>query len=230
MPYGLICACVGVFTGGLLGTLVGGKISENIRNTLPWLFGITSICSGIISVIRAAQMPVVTLAIILGGWLGMMLHLERRMRSGFEWALQKIPLPAGFDLEQYITVAAIFCFSGFGLYAVMMESFSGDRSQILSKALLDFFTAVIFGGSMGISISLIALPQAVSFIAFFFLAKAIMPILSEEMLLNFIACGGVLTVAAGLRMAKIRMYPLVDMLPALALVLPLTALWTRLGI
>lgn len=51
-----------------------------------------------------------------------------------------------------------------------------------------------------------------------------MPVMSGDMLGNFIACGGVLTVAAGMRMSGIREYPLIDMLPALALAVLLTPL------
>ena len=52
--------------------------------------------------------------------------------------------------------------------------------------------------------------------------------MSDAMLTNFIACGGVLSIAAGMRMAKIHQYPVIDMLPALALILVLTPLWERL--
>ena len=95
--------------------------------------------------------------------------------------------------------------------------------------MLDFIMALIFGGSMGVSVSIIALPQALIFTAFFFLAKLLMPVMSDAMLLNFIACGGLLTIAAGMRMAKIRAYPLIDLLPALVLVLPFTGIWQALA-
>jgi len=40
--------------------------------------------------------------------------------------------------------------------------------------------------------------------------------------------GGVLTLGAGLRVAKIIDAPIVDMMPALILVMPLSLLWTSL--
>ena len=78
----------------------------------------------------------------------------------------------------------------------MVESISGDRAQIISKAILDFFIALIYGGSMGIAISLVAVPQLAVFTCFFFLAKVLIPMMSDAMLTNFIACGGVLSIAA----------------------------------
>ena len=224
MPYGLICTFLGVFFGGLLGHILRRFVSDTLRDMLPRLLGLTAICNGLLSIMKVQSMPVVTLAILVGGWLGIVLRLEERVCHAFGIVLRRVPRPADFDMEQYITVAAILCTSGFGLYAVMVESFNGDHAQMFSKAMMDCFAAFIFGSGMDISVSLIALPQGAILISFFLLAKVLMPIMSEAMLLNFIACGGALTIAAGMRMAKIRAYPIIDMLPALALVLVLTPL------
>ena len=229
MPYGLILSCLGVAVGGALGSALRRWIGADVREKLPMICGMTAICSGILSVIRADQMPVVTLAVVLGGWLGVALHLERRVRAGFGLVLRRLALPDSFDMEEYITLVAVFCCSGFGLYGVMLESFAGEHGQMLSKAMLDFIMALIFGDSMGVSVSIIALPQTLIFTAFFFLAKLLMPVMSDAMLLNFIACGGLLTIAAGMRMAKIRAYPLIDLLPALVLVLPFTGIWQAMA-
>ena len=42
------------------------------------------------------------------------------------------------------------------------------------------------------------------------------------------ACGGILTMAAGFRVSKIKSVPLVDLMPALILVMPFSALWSSL--
>ena len=42
------------------------------------------------------------------------------------------------------------------------------------------------------------------------------------------ACGGILTMAAGVRVSKIKSVPLVDLMPALILVMPFSALWSSL--
>lgn len=225
MPYGMLSCCLCVLLGGMLGSKMKKYISDGIRETVPMIVGLTAICNGIVSVIRATHMPVVTFALILGGWIGHALHLEQRLERGLSKLLSRIPRPDHFDMERYITIVAVFCASGFGLYSVMVESISGDRAQIISKAILDLFIAVIYGGSMGIAISLIAIPQLAVFACFFFLAKVLMPMMSDAMLMNFIACGGALSMAAGMRMAKIRQYPVIDMLPALVLVLLFTPLW-----
>lgn len=42
------------------------------------------------------------------------------------------------------------------------------------------------------------------------------------------ACGGILTMAAGFRVSKIKSVPLVDLMHALILVMPFSLLWTTL--
>lgn len=99
MPYGLILSCLGVAVGGALGSALRRWIGADVREKLPMICGMTAICSGILSVIRADQMPVVMLAVVLGGWLGVALHLERRVRSGFGLVLRRLALPDSFDME-----------------------------------------------------------------------------------------------------------------------------------
>jgi len=46
------------------------------------------------------------------------------------------------------------------------------------------------------------------------------------MMADFTAVGGLLLLATGLRICGIKMFAVVNMLPALAIAMPLSALWT----
>lgn len=48
------------------------------------------------------------------------------------------------------------------------------------------------------------------------------------MFANLFACGGILTMVAGFRVSRIKSVPLVDLMPALILVMPFSMLWTAL--
>lgn len=48
------------------------------------------------------------------------------------------------------------------------------------------------------------------------------------MFANLFACGGILTMAAGFRVSRIKSVPLVALMPALILVMPFSMLWTAL--
>ena len=127
---------------------------------------------------------------------------------------------------QFVTVIVLFCASGTGIYGTLVSGMSGDHSILISKSILDLFTAMIFACSLGIVVSAVSIPQAVIFLALFFLAKLILPLTDEMMINDFKACGGFIMVATGFRIIKVKMFPVADMIPAMILVMPLSHLWS----
>lgn len=56
-------------------------------------------------------------------------------------------------------------------------------------------------------------------------ATLILPLTTPAMMDDFSAVGGLLLVATGLRVCGIKMFPVVNMLPALLLAMPISAAW-----
>ncbi len=222
MPIGVIVNVLAVAIGGLVGTMVKDRMPEVYKVNLNMLFGLSSMGLGILSVILAENMPAVILSVILGTILGLLIHLSERISSA---AALMNPVKDG-DNAQLITVIVLFCASGTGIYGAMVSGMSGDHGILISKSILDFFTALIFACSLGSSISKIAIPQGIVMLTLFFLSRFIFPLTTPTMINDFKACGGMLMIATGFRILQLRMFPTADMIPAMALVMPLSALWT----
>ncbi len=226
MGIGVLCNCGAVFAGGIVGTIFGKHLKADVKTTLTVVFGLSAIANGIVSVIKVGSMPPVILAVIVGAFIGQMLNLENRVKAGIHMIFTKLPISTmGMDMNEYVTLVALFSASGFGLYGVLMEGMSGDPGILLSKSVMDLFTALIFAGSLGVAVSLVAVPQLVVFSLVFFLARLIVPLTTPELLNDFMGCGGILTIAAGLRISKIKEVPLMNLVPALILVMPFSWLW-----
>ena len=103
---------------------------------------------------------------------------------------------------------------------------SGDHSILIAKSILDFFTAMIFACQLGAVTALVAVPQLVIFLLLFFCAKLIYPLTTPTMINDFKACGGLIMLATGLRIARLKSFPIADMIPAMVLVWFTSALWT----
>ena len=136
----------------------------------------------------------------------------------------------GMSREEYlsllVTAIVLFCASGTGIYGCLDAGMTGSSTVLLSKSVLDLFTAMVFACSLGAVTSLVAIPQAVIFTLLFLAAKLIFPLTTPDMIGDFKACGGFLLIATGFRMAKIEEFPVADMIPAMVLVMPISALWT----
>ena len=124
-----------------------------------------------------------------------------------------------------VTALVLFCASGTGIYGAIVAGMTGDHSILLAKSILDFATALIFACSLGIVVSLIAVPQFLIFMALYLLAGMIYPLCTPGMINDFKACGGILLLATGFRMIKVKEFPVADMIPAMVLALPVSYLW-----
>lgn len=126
-----------------------------------------------------------------------------------------------------VTALVLFCASGTGIYGSIVAGMTGDHSILLAKSILDFATALIFACSLGIVVSLIAVPQFLIFMALYLLAGMIYPLCTPAMINDFKASGGILLLATGFRMIKVKEFPVADMIPAMALAMPVSYLWTN---
>lgn len=59
------------------------------------------------------------------------------------------------------------------------------------------------------------------------LARQLFPLTTPTMINDFKACGGVILLATGFRIMKVKDFPIADMIPAMILIWPISWLWTN---
>ena len=225
MPIGVICNVLAVALGGVIGAAGGKMLSEEFKQKLNLIFGICSMGIGISSIVLMQNMPAVILALILGTIIGIVTHLGQRIENGGKKLAKLVPGQGNTDNALMVTAIVLFCDSGTGIYGSIVSGMSGDHSILIAKSILDIFTAMIFACSLGLVTSLVAIPQAVIFLALFICARLIFPLTTPAMVNDFKACGGLIMLATGFRIAKIKDFPIADMIPAMILVWPISYAW-----
>ena len=237
MPIGVIINTVAIFLGGIAGALLGNKLPEKYKEQLNLIFGLCSIGMGISSIVLMKYMPAVVFALIIGTIVGLVFKLGDKVYelcSKLQKVMIRIVPKKETNMSEteflatLITVIVLFCSSGMGIYGSLSEGMTGDSSLLITKSILDFFTAAIFACNLGYIVSLIAVPQFVIFTTLFLTASFIVPLTTPDMIADFKACGGFLMVAAGFRILKLKMFPVVDMIPAMILVMPFSWFWVNL--
>ncbi|MDR9892710.1 DUF554 domain-containing protein [Pseudenterobacter timonensis] len=223
-----------VLLGGVLGALLSQRLPERIRSSMPSIFGLASMGIGILLVIKCANLPVMVLATLLGALIGEFCFLEKGINKAVGKAKTLISRPGQSKsgahesyIQSFVAIIILFCASGTGIFGAMQEGMTGDPSILIAKAFLDFFTATIFATSLGIAVAAICVPMLLIQLALAACAGLILPLTTPAMMADFTAVGGLLLLATGLRICGIKMFAVVNMLPALALAMPLSLLWSR---
>ena len=237
MPTGIIINTIAIFLGGIAGAVLGDKLPEKYKEQLNLIFGLCSMGMGISSIVLMKYMPAVVFALIIGTTVGLVFNLGDKVYelcSKLQKVMIRIVPKKETNMSEteflatLITVIVLFCSSGMGIYGSLSEGMTGDSSLLITKSILDFFTAAIFACNLGYIVSLIAVPQFVIFTTLFLSASFIVPLTTPDMIADFKACGGFLMVAAGFRILKLKMFPVVDMIPAMILVMPFSWFWVNI--
>lgn len=227
MPIGVIVVVLAVVSGGLIGSVLGNRLPENIKTQMNSIFGLCSICMGVSTVMLMKNMPAVVLSMLVGTLIGLVLHIGAGIQKGCSSVLNRVMKNADKEINDLmLTAVVLFCASGTGIYGALDAGMTGNHSVLLTKAMLDFFCSMIFACKLGKATSFIGIPQFVVLISLFLLAKVIVPMTTDVMICDFKACGGFILVATGLRILQLKMFPVADMLPAMVLVMPISYAWT----
>lgn len=227
---GVIVDCLAVVLGGLLGTWAGRALSDDFKEKMNMIMGLGSITLGVPSLALVANLPAVVFAVVAGTALGLAVRLGGWIDRGAgclqRAASRLLGGRQGGNDALLVTAIVLFCASGTGIYGCLAAGMTGDSSILISKAILDLFTAMIFACTLGAVTSLVALPQLAVFALLLACAKLILPLATPDMIADFKACGGCLIIATGFRILKLKEFPIADMLLAMVLVMPLSWAWT----
>lgn len=230
LPYGLFVDTAAVVVGALLGIGIGKHIPQAMKESLTLVFGLICFALGITLIVEVNALIPVGLALILGTALGELLDLEGKIAlllGKAQGALSRRGPDSGQsqNLNGVIMLIPLFCFSTTVIVGGINEAI-GVRDMLLIKAVLDFFTAIIFAASYGALVGLLSIPLFLMGILFYLLSALLIPVLTPAMTADMNAAGGVHCVACALGVMGIRQMKVNNMIPALLLALPISALWS----
>ena len=188
IPIGIFFNTGCIVLGSLIGATFGKFLPEKTSKILPSIFGIAALCMGVSLITNVNSLTAVVLALILGSIIGESLGLE----TGLSRLLSKMfanntdnNISNNNNVSTLISIIVLFGFSGTGIFGALNAGFSGDHSIIIAKSFLDFFTAIIFGTTVGYVIIIAAIPQTAISLMLFYSSSILLPFLTNYMISDF---------------------------------------------
>lgn len=219
-----------ILLGSVIGLAFRGKIPERLTRAITCALGLCVLLIGISAALETNDTLCVIVCMVLGTLLGEWIDIEGKMDKVGHALKTKVAAKgdnARFS-EGFVNAAVLYCVGAMAINGSLAAGLKGDWSILVSKGVIDGVTSITFAATMGVGVMFSVLPLFVYQGGLTLLASVIGPYLSEALVAEMSAVGGVIIIGIAVNMLalgreKIRVG---NMLPAIflpAAYLPLAA-------
>ncbi len=224
---GTIINVITVVIGGTLGTFLGARLPDKMRETVMHGLGLLTFVIGLQMALSTHNILIVMASILLGGIIGELLriqdgldaigkNLEQRFARGGE---------AGKFTRGFVTASLVFCIGPLSILGAIQDGLLGDFNLLAIKSTLDGFAGLAFASTLGIGVAFAALTvfvyQGAISVGSMLLGSALGSVTRDTpWVIEMSATGGVLIMGISLLLLDLKQVRIANLLPAV-LIAPL---------
>jgi uncharacterized membrane protein YqgA involved in biofilm formation len=224
---GTLINAAAVLAGTAVGTLLGGRLPERIRETVMHGLGLFTLVLGVSQGLEAFRPPlsdvtrgavlIILGSVLVGGVLGEILRIERGLDRAGEALKARFGRGQARFTEGFVVASLVFCVGPLTILGSIQDGLTGDYQLLAIKSLLDGFGALAFASALGWGVGFSVITILVYQGALSLSATALAGAFSDAMIAAMSAVGGILIIGIGLRLLSLREVRVANLLPALVL-------------
>lgn len=225
---GTIINAAAIVIAGSLGLFLRKGIPENMSRSMQDGLGILIIIIGLQYGFKADNLAVVGLSLALGTVIGEWGQWEAKLEK---LGVKLESIAGGGDdqfVKGFVTATMVFCIGAMAIVGALEDGLTGNSQILIVKSMLDAVFSIIFAASMGVGVLFSAIPVFLYQGAICVGAGFLKPLITDPMLNNIIALGGVLITGIGLNALGLTRIRVANLLPGLLFIPAVMALFKYL--
>ena len=204
-----------VAVGSSIGLLLKSKLPEKYSIIVFQALGLFTLFLGVKMCFSSSELLILVFSIILGSLLGEFLKLESRLYSISEKIKSKTKSSNTKFSEGLITAFLLFCIGPMAIVGSIDEGLGKEPELLIVKSLMDGFSSIALAAVFGVGVLISIVPLLFFQGSITLFAEQLSSVLSEPMINEISACGGILLMGIGISILEIKKIKVVNMLPAL---------------
>lgn len=227
---GTVINAVAIVVAGIVGTVIGDRLPGRMRQTVVAGLGVISLLIGLQMALKTQHLLIVLGSVVLGAVVGEVLDLDARMESLGRWLERRVQglgfvgsgaseegsFSGGFS-RGFVVASLMFCIGPMAIMGSIQDGLTGDYEILAVKSMLDGFASIAFASTLGIGVAFSALPVLLYQGGLTLGAGWLKSLLTEAMVTEMTATGGLLIVAMALQILEVRRIRVANLLPAIVL-------------
>jgi hypothetical protein len=233
---GTIVNVVAIVAGTLVGLAGGSRVPERMRTTVLQGLGLSVIALGVHDSLATHNLVFPIVSLVLGAIVGEALSIEERLESVGERIRRRVQRAQAAEdeghhestfVEGFVSASLLFCVGPLAILGSISDGLGRGAQELIVKSALDGFISVAFASTLGIGVAFSALSVGVLQGTITALAGVVENVLSERMVAEMTATGGIIIMGIGARVLELRKVRVGSFLPALVIAPVAVALFAR---
>jgi len=230
---GTLANAAAIIAGSTVGVLVRSRLPQKYINIAFQGAGLFTLVIGISMALKSENMVLIVVSIIAGALIGEALNLDGNSEKAANYLLNKFVKnnsasentnKSRLAIEGFITSTMLFCTGSMAILGSFEDGMGKPPQLLYTKSIIDGIASIAFASSFGISVAFSAIPILLYQGSLTLFTVYIMQFMTDAMIANLTAVGGVLLVGLGISILKIKDIKVINMLPALIIVVLLSML------
>ncbi|MBZ4687631.1 MAG: uncharacterized protein PWQ96_23 [Clostridia bacterium] len=221
-----------IICGSLLGIVLKKGLPDKIKEITMQAIGLGVVLVGLKMAFVSENLVIVLLSMAFGAAVGEWMNIEgflEKVGKLLEDKLSALGNGKSSIARGFVAATLLYCVGAMAITGALQSGLTGDHSTLYAKSVLDGITAIILTTTLGIGVIFSSLAVLFYQGTITLLAGIMQNIISDVVITEVTATGGLLILAIGLGLLEIKKIKVGNLLPALLFVVILAEIAQKLN-
>jgi hypothetical protein len=214
-----------VIVGGTIGMIFNKSMPDKYKKIYFQAIGLFTIAMGISMVFNMQNILIVVASIAIGALLGEWMNIEKGADRLGDYLKSKLKIGNERFTEGLVTSFLLFCVGAMTIMGAIDEGIGRSSEILFTKSLMDGFSAILLASAFGVGVVFSAIPLLIFQGGITLLAMSASRFFTPDIIQGITSVGGILLIGLGINILEIKKLKILNMLPALLIVIILLAIF-----
>ncbi|MGE5892674.1 MAG: DUF554 domain-containing protein [bacterium] len=206
-----------VLVGSAAGLLAGKRIHEKTKDAVFMVLGLVTSFVGLKMSFNGSDVIPIVACLVLGTLAGSVMRLDARISSSLN-RLNSSYFSGRYNTEGFLVASTLFCVGSMTIIGSLKDGLYQEGTLIYTKSVMDGFASLILASRYGWSVAFSAMTVFVVQGALTVFSTSLAFMTPQRMMNNIDGVGGLIVLAIGLNLLKLKDIRTIDMLPSLVFI------------